>query len=146
MLQPALGVGTLLLTDHRDRLAAEAREAADDGVVLAEIAVARQRREVGEQVLDVVEAMRPVWVAGKQLSVGPEAHSFAIAIAGNYTVECNGAVRLDNVARACGSVIALSAGPHRASAAVPGRLTLRWGDHLMVPRKPPPQQPIYYGF
>ena len=88
----------------------------------------------------------PVWVAGKQLSVGPEAHSFAIAIAGNYTVECNGAVRLDNVARACGSVIALSAGPHRASAAVPGRLTLRWGDHLMVPRKPPPQQPIYYGF
>ena len=49
MLQPALGVGALFLADDGDRLAAEAGEAADDGVVLAESAVAGERREFGEQ-------------------------------------------------------------------------------------------------
>ncbi len=63
MLQPALGVGALLLADHRHRLAAKAGEAADDRRVLAVLAVAGERREVGEQRLRIVEAMRPVGMA-----------------------------------------------------------------------------------
>ena len=44
-----LGVGALLLADDADRLAAEAAEAADDGLVLAEFAVAGERREILDQ-------------------------------------------------------------------------------------------------
>ena len=44
-----LGGGALLLADHADALAAEAAEAADQRLVLAELAVAGQRREFGDQ-------------------------------------------------------------------------------------------------
>ena len=40
---------------HADALAAEAAEAADDGRVLAELAVAGERREILDQAGDVVE-------------------------------------------------------------------------------------------
>ena len=49
VLEPALGVGALLVADDADALAAEAAEAADDRVVLAELAVAGERREIGDQ-------------------------------------------------------------------------------------------------
>ena len=55
-----LGVGALLLAHHADRLAAEAAEAADDGLVLAELAVAGERRELGDQPGAVVDEMRPL--------------------------------------------------------------------------------------
>jgi len=49
-----------------DALAAETAEPADDGLVLAEDAVAGQRREVLEQLGDVVERVRPARMAGDQ--------------------------------------------------------------------------------
>ena len=49
VLEAGLGVGALLLAEHADGLAAEAAEAADDGLVLAEVAVAGERREIGDQ-------------------------------------------------------------------------------------------------
>ena len=64
MLQPRLGVRALFLSEDSDRLAAKACEAADDRIVLAEGAVAGQRREIGEQPGDVVDAMRAIRVAG----------------------------------------------------------------------------------
>ncbi len=60
---PALGVGALLLADDDDRAAAEAAEAADDGAVLGEGAVAGERREVGDQRRHVVGEVRPLGMA-----------------------------------------------------------------------------------
>ena len=51
------------MADHADALAAEAAEAADDRVVLAELAVAGEGDEIGDQGCDVVEAMRPLRMA-----------------------------------------------------------------------------------
>ena len=53
------GVVALLLADDADRLAPEAAEAADDRLVLAELAVARERHEIGDQALDVIVEVRP---------------------------------------------------------------------------------------
>src|SRR6266540_1541248 len=64
VLEPALGRGALLVADHADALAAEPAEAADDRVILAEFAVAGERREVGHQGVDVIERMRPLGMAG----------------------------------------------------------------------------------
>ncbi len=63
VLEPALGVGALFLAEHADALALEAAEAADDGVVLAEFAVAGERHEVGDQGRDIVERVRALRVA-----------------------------------------------------------------------------------
>ena len=52
------------MADDADALAAEAAEAADDGLVVAELAVAGERHELGDQPGDVVEAMRPLRMAG----------------------------------------------------------------------------------
>ena len=64
MLEPALGGRALLLADDADALAAEAAEAADDRLVVAELAVAGERHEVGDQRADIVEAVRPLGMAG----------------------------------------------------------------------------------
>ena len=59
MLEPGFGGRTLFLADHADAFAAEASEAADQCFVVAELAVARERRELGDERLDVIHAMRP---------------------------------------------------------------------------------------
>ena len=51
------------MADDADALAAEAAEAADDGLVVAEFAVAGERHEIVDQARDVVEAMRPLRMA-----------------------------------------------------------------------------------
>ena len=51
------------MADDADALAAEAAEAADQGLVLAELAVAGERHELRDQPADVVEAMRPLRMA-----------------------------------------------------------------------------------
>ena len=48
-----LGVGALLVAHDDDRSAAERADAADDGRILGEVAVAGERREVVDQRLDV---------------------------------------------------------------------------------------------
>ena len=74
---PALGVGALLVADHDHRAAAEASEAALDRAVVAEGAVAGERRVILEQARDVVREMRPLGMArdlrllpGVELGVG----------------------------------------------------------------------------
>ena len=51
------------MADDAEALAAEAAEAADDRLVVAELAVAGERHEVGDQRGDVVEAVRPLGMA-----------------------------------------------------------------------------------
>src|SRR5216683_340724 len=63
MLEPAFGRRALLVADHAYALAAKAAEAADNRRVLAELAVARERLEIGEQLGDIVEAMRALRMA-----------------------------------------------------------------------------------
>ena len=53
-LQVALGVAALLGADDDDRLALQARHAADDGAVIAVDAIAMQFDEVGAHLVDVV--------------------------------------------------------------------------------------------
>ena len=51
------------MADHHAGLAVEAREAADDGQVIGEVAVAVQFLEVGEDVADVVQRVRALRMA-----------------------------------------------------------------------------------
>ena len=76
MLEAGFGGRALLVADDADALALEPAEAADDGLVLGELAVAGERDELGDQRADVVEAMRPLRMArdlrllpGRQLGV-----------------------------------------------------------------------------
>ena len=64
MPDAGVGVVALLLAHHADRLAAEAAEAADDGLVLGEFAVAGERGELGDQPGAVIDEMRPLGMAG----------------------------------------------------------------------------------
>jgi hypothetical protein len=58
-----LGVATLLMAEHHAGLAVEARQAADDRLVVGERAVAVQLLEVGEHLVDVVERVRALRMA-----------------------------------------------------------------------------------
>ena len=58
MLDPARRVVALLLPEDADRFTFESSEAADDRLVLAEIAVAGEGRELGDEALDVVAEAR----------------------------------------------------------------------------------------
>jgi hypothetical protein len=60
---PRLGVRPFFLAEDANRAAAEPAEAADDRGILAEQAVARQRREVRDQRLHVVAEVRPLRMA-----------------------------------------------------------------------------------
>ena len=60
MLDAALGGGALFLADDADALAAETAEAAHQRLVLAELAVARHRREFGDQRIDEIGEVRPL--------------------------------------------------------------------------------------
>ena len=48
------------MADHADAFAVEAAEAADNGIVVAEFAVAGERHEIGDEASDVIEAMWPL--------------------------------------------------------------------------------------
>jgi hypothetical protein len=60
-----LGGPALLLADHHHRFTVEARQPADQRLVVAEGPVAVQLEPIGEQPLDIVEHVRAVGVAGE---------------------------------------------------------------------------------
>ena len=55
-----LGVASLLMPDHHDRLAAETRQATDDRGILRKQTVALQFLEISKNVLEVVQGVRPL--------------------------------------------------------------------------------------
>ena len=61
--EPAFGIGPALLADDANALAAEPAEAADDRLVLAKFPVAGERREIGNEAGDIVDAMRTLRMA-----------------------------------------------------------------------------------
>ena len=64
-MQLLLRVAAFLLADDHHRLAVEEGHARDDGGIVGEGAVAVNFLEIREQTLDVVEAVRTLWMAGK---------------------------------------------------------------------------------
>ena len=62
MLEPGFSGRALFLAEDADAFAAKPAEPADQRLVLAELAVACQRREFGDQRIDVIDAMRPLRV------------------------------------------------------------------------------------
>ena len=66
MTHAALRVGALLLPHDADRLTLEPAKAGDDGLVLAEGAVAGQRREIGQELARVFGKMRALWMPRDQ--------------------------------------------------------------------------------
>ena len=64
VLDPAFGVGALFVPDDHRRAALEPSDAADDRLVLAEVAVAGERREILHQPVDIVAEMRPLGMPG----------------------------------------------------------------------------------
>ena len=66
MLDAGFGGGALFLADHADALAAEAAEPADQRFILAELAVARERGEFGDQRVDEIGQMRALMMPRHQ--------------------------------------------------------------------------------
>jgi hypothetical protein len=86
-----------------------------------------------------------VWVAGKQLDVGPatEPQHFEIIAPGPYTVECDTDISIDGISYGNGDVVRLDEGSHtvRADGAIT-TIRLRWGDHLYRPDTEPEKRNI----
>ncbi len=59
---PAFGIVAAFVADNDAGPAHETAKAADDGLIFRKGAVAGQRREILDQLFDVIEAMRPVGV------------------------------------------------------------------------------------
>jgi len=77
----------------------------------------------------------PVWVAGKQFTLGPaELQHFEIIAPGPYTVEAETDVHIDGTLYHPGDVVRLEEGAHTVGAAGQNStIRLRWGDHLFRP-------------
>jgi hypothetical protein len=68
-------------------------------------------------------------------------------IAGRYTLESRGSVRIDGQVVKPGESVELSRGPHRFAAVdSTERIKLRWGDKLYRPADPPPAPSPFLGF
>src|SRR3954454_7606496 len=52
------------MADDADALAPEAPETPDYRIIIAELAVTRERDEIGDQGRNIIEAVRPIRVAG----------------------------------------------------------------------------------
>ena len=68
VLDPAFGVGALFMPDDHGRAALEPSDAADDRLVLAEVAVACKRREILRQPVDIVAEVWDVLDASRLAS------------------------------------------------------------------------------
>ena len=60
MLDAGFGSGAFFLADDADAFAAEAAKASHERFVVAKLAVAGERRELGDQSIDEVGEMRPL--------------------------------------------------------------------------------------
>src|SRR4051812_18097988 len=64
VLEPVLGGRPLLVADDANAVAAKAAKTTDNGLVIAEFAVAGERHEIGDQGADIVEAARALGMPG----------------------------------------------------------------------------------
>jgi hypothetical protein len=91
----------------------------------------------------------PIYVAGKRINGlnGEDRARIHLSIAGRYTLEAEGALRIDDRLIQPGQVVDLARGPHTIAGIGPGEsATLRWGESLYRPAQPAPQQIFFGGF
>lgn len=78
----------------------------------------------------------PVWVVGKQFSLGPEIplQHFEIIVPGLYTVETDTDTLIDGTLCRHGNVVSLGEGVHTIEVkGMKATIKLKWGDHLYRP-------------
>ena len=89
----------------------------------------------------------PIYVAGKRFVApgGAERARFDLAIAGRYTLEAPGPIRIDGRVVQPGHPVDLNRGSHWVTALYgSGQVTLRWGEALYRPAEPPPETRLYF--
>jgi hypothetical protein len=89
----------------------------------------------------------PIYVAGKRFEApgSAEPARFDLAIAGRYTLEAPGPIRIDGHVVQPGRPVDLTRGPHWVTAVgATGQVTLRWGEGLYRPAEPPPETRLYF--
>ena len=64
-VQLLLGIAPFLMPDHHDRTPLESRDTGDDRGIVRVTAVAVQLFKLGEQGLDIVQRIGPLWMAGQ---------------------------------------------------------------------------------
>ena len=79
-----------------------------------------------------------VWVAGKRIPGGSGTSAAAIVVPGTYTVE-GASVAIDGRRMQVGDRVQLARGVHSFTANPMADATIRWGDHLPIPRQAPPR-------
>ena len=88
-----------------------------------------------------------LYVLGKQLNFAEnkETEDFWILVPGTYTVETASEVELDGTVCNGGATLHLGKGRHSlTSTKGPATVTIRWGDQLYKPTRPPPKtQPFF---
>ena len=89
-LDPGLGGAALFMADHQNGGIVEPRQPAHDCMIFGKVPVPRQRREFGEQGIDVILAMRTVGVPrhltflpGGQTLVEVAQQRFGLAVQGH---------------------------------------------------------------
>jgi len=89
----------------------------------------------------------PLFVAGKCFKglMKNECRTFNILIAGKYTIESDGYIRIDNKLTSPGDVIYLSNSTHSVVNIDAHKMILRWGSHLYVPNKNSSSKALYTG-
>ncbi len=75
----------------------------------------------------------PIWVAGKQLKVGPAAQQANFAVPGRYTLEARSGILLDGQSVRPGAVVQINRGTRVLQSSQPQNITLRWGSRLHRP-------------
>jgi hypothetical protein len=83
-----------------------------------------------------------IWVAGKRVVVTPAGSLISIMVPGIYTVE-GAPVQIDGYEVNAGSTVTLHRGVHNLRSPTLRVVTLRWGDHLYKPAKPPSAERLY---
>lgn len=88
-----------------------------------------------------------LFVAGKQLDLSAEqTRPFSIAVPGEYTLETAHPIVIDGHLRQPGEAFHLPKGMHSAHSHATVSVTLRWGEQLPRPSRPPPRTPVFHGF
>ena len=88
----------------------------------------------------------PVWVAGKNLSIGNMSQSFEIMIPGVYTLEATQPVMINGIEYLSDQTLELLRGSHVVQAKHEGRVTLRWGVDLYRPANAAPTRRMFEVF
>jgi hypothetical protein len=85
----------------------------------------------------------PIWLAGKQLNLGPTEQRLNFAVPGGYTVEARSGILFDGKPLPPGAFVQISRGAHLLRSEQAQQVTLRWGNGLARPIIKPTQHGLY---